>query len=59
MRILVMGKFMVILIRWLFRRGRLPEMAHEVFKGGFEAFEVFEVFDVRTLFLEDINSQID
>jgi hypothetical protein len=56
MRTLVMGRVMVILIRWLFRRGRILEMTHEVFKGGFEA---FEVFDVGTLFLEDINSRID
>jgi hypothetical protein len=56
MRTLVMGRVTVILIRWLFRRGSVLEMAHEVFKGGFEA---FEVFDVGTLFLEDIKSQID
>ena len=43
-RALVMGSVMVILIRWLFRRGRVLGMAHEVF------------FDVGTLFLEDLNS---
>jgi hypothetical protein len=47
MRALVMGRVMVILIRWLSRRGRVLRMTHEVF---------FEVFDVGTLFLEDINS---
>jgi hypothetical protein len=56
MRNLVMGRVMVILIRWLFRRGRVLGTTHEVFKGGFE---VFEAFDVGTLFLEDINSRID
>jgi hypothetical protein len=50
MRTLVMGRVLVILIRWLFRRGRVLGMAQEVF------FEVFEVFDVGTLFLEDLNS---
>jgi hypothetical protein len=59
MRTLVMGRFMVILIRWLFRRGRVLGMTHEMFKGGFEAFEVLEVFDVGRLFLEDLNSRID
>jgi hypothetical protein len=57
MRALVMGRFMVILIRWLFRRGRVLGMAHEVF---FEVFYVgtlfLEVFDVGTLVLEDLNS---
>jgi hypothetical protein len=53
MRTLVMGRVMVILIIWLFRRGRVLEMTHEVFKGEFEAFEVFYV---GTLFLEDIKS---
>jgi hypothetical protein len=48
-----MGRVMVILIRWFFRRERVLGMTHEVF------FEVFEVFDVGTLFLEDLNSQID
>jgi hypothetical protein len=52
MRTLVMGRFMVILIRWLFRRGRVLRTYHEVFKG---VFEVFEVFDVGTLVLEDLN----
>jgi hypothetical protein len=47
MRALVMGRFMAILIRWLFRRGRGLGMAQEVF---------FEVFDVRKLFLENLNS---
>ena len=56
MRTLVMGKEMVILIRWLFKRVRVLGMTHEVFKGGFE---VFEVFEVGTLFLEDLNSRID
>jgi hypothetical protein len=56
MRTLVMGRVTVILIRWLFRRGRVLGMAHEVVKGGFE---VFEVFDVGTLFLEDLDIQID
>jgi hypothetical protein len=56
MRNLVMGRVMVILIRWLFRRGRVLGMTHEVFKG---VFEVFDVFDVGTLFLEDLNSRID
>jgi hypothetical protein len=56
MRTLVMGIFMVILIRGLFRRGRVLGTTHEVFKGGFE---VFEVFYVGTFFIEDINSQID
>jgi hypothetical protein len=56
MRTLVMGRVMVILIIWFFRRGRVMGMAHEVFKGGFE---VFEVFEVGTLFPEDLNSQID
>jgi hypothetical protein len=56
MMTLVMGRVMVILIIWLFRRGRVMGMAHEVFKGGFE---FFEVFDVGTLLLEDLNSQID
>jgi hypothetical protein len=50
MRTLVMGRVMVILTRWLFRRGRVLGTAQEVF---------FEVFDVGTLFLEDLNSQID
>jgi hypothetical protein len=57
MRALVMGRVMVILIRWLFRRGRVMGMIQEVF---FEVFDVgtlfLEVFDVGTLFLEDINS---
>jgi hypothetical protein len=56
MRTLIMRRVMVILIRWLFIRGRVLGMTHEVFKG---VFEVFEVFDVGTLFLEDINSRID
>jgi hypothetical protein len=59
MRTLVMGRVVVILIRWLFRRGRVLGMAHEVFIGGFEVFEVFEVFDVGTLVLEDLNNRID
>ena len=59
MRTLVMGRVMVILIIWLFRRGRVLGMAHEVFKGGFEAFEVFDGFNVGTLFLEDIKRRID
>jgi hypothetical protein len=46
MRALVMGRVMVILITWLFRRGRVFGAAQEVF---------FEVFDVGTLFLEDLN----
>jgi hypothetical protein len=50
MRTLVMGRVIVILIRWLFRRGRVWGMSQEV---------LFEVFDVGTLFLEDINSQIE
>jgi hypothetical protein len=50
MRNLVMGRVMVILIRWLFRRGRVLGMAQEL------CFEVSEVFDVETLFLKDINS---
>jgi hypothetical protein len=57
MRALVMGRVMVILIRWLFRRGRVLGMAQEVF---FEVFDVgtlfLEVFDVGTLVLEDLNS---
>jgi len=56
MRTLVMGRVMVILIRWFFRRGRVLGTTHEVFKGGFK---VFKVFDVGTLFLEDLNSRID
>ena len=60
MRALVMGRSMVILIRWLFRRERVLGMAQEVF---FEVFDVgtllLEVFDVGTLFLKDLNSQID
>jgi hypothetical protein len=56
MRSLVMGRFMVIPIRSIFIRGRVLGTSHEVFKGGFE---VFEVFDVGTLFLEDLNIQID
>jgi hypothetical protein len=48
-----MGRLMVILIRWLFRRGRVLGTTHEVLKGGFE---VFEVFDVGTMCLEDISS---
>jgi hypothetical protein len=47
MRALVMGRVMVILIRWLFRRGRVLGMAQYVF---------FEVFDVGTLFLEFLGS---
>jgi hypothetical protein len=43
MRALVMERFMVILIRWFFRRVRVLGMAQEV---------LFEVFDVGTLFLE-------
>jgi hypothetical protein len=50
MRAFVMGRVMVILIRWFFRRGWVLGMTQEVF------FEVFEVFDVGTLFLENINS---
>jgi hypothetical protein len=53
MRTLVMGRVMVILIRWLLRRGSVLGTTHEVFKGG------FEVFDVGTLFLEDLNRRID
>jgi hypothetical protein len=48
MRTLVIGRVMVILIRWIFKRGRF----HEVFKGGIE---VSKVFEVVTLFLEDLN----
>jgi hypothetical protein len=57
MRALVMGKVMVILIRWLFRREMVLGMAQEVF---FEVFDVgtlfLEVFDVGKLVLEDLNS---
>jgi hypothetical protein len=45
-RNLVMGRVMGILIKWLFRRGRVLEMAHEVF---------FEVFNLGKIFLEDLN----
>jgi hypothetical protein len=47
MRTLVMGKFMVIMIRCFFRRGRVLGMTKELF---------FEVFEVGTLFLDDLNS---
>jgi hypothetical protein len=53
MRTLVMGRFMVILIRWLFKGGRVLGMTHEVFIGR------FEVFYVGTLVTEDLNNQID
>jgi hypothetical protein len=43
MRTLVMGRVVVILIRWLFKRGRVLGTTHEVFKGGFEVFEAFDV----------------
>jgi len=56
MRTLVMGIFMVILIRWLLRRGRVLGTTHEVFKCDFE---VFNVFDMGTLVLEGLNRQID
>jgi hypothetical protein len=52
MRTLVMGRIMVILIIWFFRRGRVLGMAHEVFKGGFEGSEFFYV---GTLVLEELN----
>ena len=52
-----MGRVMVILTRWLFKRGRVLGMTQEVF---FEVFDVgtlfLEVFDVGKLFLEDLNS---
>ena len=51
-----MGRVMVVLIKWLFRRGTVLGMAYEVFFEVFEVFEVgalfLEVFDVGTLFLE-------
>jgi hypothetical protein len=56
MRTLVMGRVMVILIRWLFKIGRVLGMTHKVSKHGFE---VFEVFDVGTLVLEGLNRRID
>jgi hypothetical protein len=39
---------MVILIGWLFRKGKVQGTTHEVVKCGFD---VFEVFDVGTLAL--------
>jgi hypothetical protein len=56
MRTLVIPRVMVILIRWFFKRGRVLETTHELFKGGFE---IFEIFDVGTFLLEDIERQID
>jgi hypothetical protein len=57
MRALVMGRVMFILIRCLFRRGRVLGTSQEVV---FEVFDVgtffLEVFDVGAFFLEDLNS---
>jgi hypothetical protein len=53
MRTLVMGRVMVFLIGWLFRRGRVQGMAHQLVKC------VFDVFDVGTLVLEGLNRGIE
>jgi hypothetical protein len=56
MKALVMERVMVILIRWLLRKGRILETTQEVL---FEVFDVgilfLEAFDVGRLVLEDLN----
>jgi hypothetical protein len=49
MRTLVMGRVMVFLIAWLFRRGRVHRMTHQLVKC------VFDVFDVGTLVLKGLS----
>jgi hypothetical protein len=56
MRTLVMGRVMVILIGWLFRRERVHGMTPQLVKCGFD---VFDVFDVGTLVLEELNNEIE
>jgi hypothetical protein len=53
MRTLVMRRVLVFLIGWLFRRGRVQGMPHQLVKCG------FDVFDVGTLVLEDLNRGIE
>jgi hypothetical protein len=38
-----MGRFMVFLRGWLFRRGRIRRINHELVQCGFDVFEVFDV----------------
>jgi hypothetical protein len=53
MRTLVMGRVMVFLIVWLFKRGRVFGTSHQLVKCG------FNVFYVATLVLEDLNIGIE
>jgi len=50
---LVMARFMVFLIGWLFRRGRVWGMTHQLVKCR------FDIFEVGTLVLEYLNSEIN
>jgi hypothetical protein len=52
-RTLVMGRVLVFLIGWLFRKGRVMENSHQLVMCG------FDVFDVGTLVLEDLKRGIE